>query len=88
MATTERCRAGRIFVSAGLAAANVPEQNQFAMRDAEAFDILPFGGEGIREDDAAHLLARLKDAIGGAGPGVLRPSCGNRHGVDHGSRAS
>ena len=76
VATNERCRAGRILVSAGLAAANVPEQNQFAMRDAEAFDILPLGGEGIREGHAAHLLARLKDGIGAPVRGCFDPHAG------------
>ena len=88
MATNERCRAGRVPVSIGLAAASVPEDNPFAMRGVESFDILPLDGGGIRGVHASHLLAGLKDAIGAPVRGVLQPACGNRHGVDYDSRAS
>ena len=76
MATNERCRAGRVPVSIGLAAASVPEDNPFAMRGVESFDILPLDGGGIRGVHAAHLLAGLKDAIGAPVRGCSNPHAG------------
>ena len=73
MATNERCRAGRVPVSTDLAAASVPEENQFAMSGAEAFDILSLDSDGIRGFHDAHLLARLKDAIGAPVRGCAAP---------------
>ena len=73
MASNEGCQAGSVPFSTGLASASVLEDNPFAMRGVESFDILPLKGGGIREVHAAHLLARLKDAIGAPVRGCAAP---------------